>query len=298
MGPWRPTRKRSYLHPAGYGIFAATLFAAFITTSFPYADTLSALLEPMELKMVCQRQDIKFPVGARLENVQLISTANRQSLLQSPSVTVAPGIMWFILGQPCLEIRAQIFGGLIDVILRQRAGSTLVDFKLESLDLALINRDKRNLQIQTAGNDEDGWAYKFGVVMSGELSGRGSAQLMRRGIIGNNARILLLGHDIKASLVDGLPPIEFGVARAKVAVDQDLAILQEATAYGRDGDLAASGRLQIAQDIVHSFVQLTLSMRPSAKARTAFGLFFKMLPHDPNEGPFFLQGMLASPSLS
>jgi hypothetical protein len=279
MGPWRPTRKRSYLHPAGYGIFAATLFAAFITTSFPYADTLSALLEPMKLKMVCERQDIKFPVGARLENVQLISTANRQSLLQSPSVTVAPSIMWFILGQPCLEIRAQIFGGLIDVILRQHAGSTLVDFKLESLDLALINRDKRNLQIQTAGNDEDGWAYKFGVVMSGELSGRGSAQLMRRGIIGNNARILLLGHDIKASLVDGLPPIEFGVARAKVAVDQ-------------------SGRLQIAQDIVHSFVQLTLSMKPSAKARTAFGLFFKMLPHDPNEGPFFLQGMLASPSLS
>jgi type II secretion system protein N len=297
MRPRRLTLKRSYLRAAGYGLFAAILFAAFITMSFPYADTLSALLEPMNLRMVCEGQDLKFPVGARLKNVQLISMASRQSLLQSRSVTVAPGIMWLILGQPCVEIRAQIFGGLVDLTLRQREESTFVDFKLESLDLALTNGDEPSLRTRAGGSQEDGAGNRLGIAMSGEVSGSGSAQLMRRGIVGS-ASILLLGHDIKTVLVQGLPPVEFDVVRARMAIDRGAAIIQEVKAYGLDGYLAASGRVQMAQDIAQSFVQLTLSLKPSVKARSAFGLFFKMLPHDPNEGPFYLQGTLASPSIS
>lgn len=298
MGRWWLTRKRSYLFAAGYAMFAALLFTAFVTTTFPYADTLSALLEPMNLRLVCQRQDMRLPFGARLQNVQLISTTNQQSMLQSSSVMLTPSIMWFILGRPCLKISARVFGGVMDVSLRRGTESTFIDFKLDSLDLALMNRDWPNLWILTAGTQEDGATDTSGFAIGGELSARGSAQIMRQDITRSSGGILLVGHNIKAVLVNGLPPVELGATRAKLVLDQGLAMLQEVKAYGPDGDLAANGRVQLAQDIAHSLVQITFSLKPSARAKSAFGLFFRMLPHDPNDGPFYLQGLLGSLSLS
>lgn len=291
-------RKRSHLPLAGYGVFAAILFVAFVTTSFPYADTISALLAPMSMKVVYQRQAMKFPIGARLEDVQLISIANEQSLLQSPYVTVSPGVAWFFLGQPCLEVRAQIFGGVVDATVRQRARSIVVDFELKSLNLAMMSRGEPNLRMEAAPDEEGSAPYRLGVGLSGELSGRGSAQLMGPDIIADRASIILLARDVKAVLVNGLPPLELGVVQGKVVLEQGVATLQDVTASGSDGDLAANGRVQVTQNIAHSIIQLTLSLRPTAKGRAGFGFLLNMLPHTPNEGAYHLQGMLTSPSLS
>src|SRR5712692_2088051 len=118
-----PMRERCWML-AGYGVFAAILFVAFITASFPYADTISALVAPMRLKVVFQKQEMNFPIGARLQNVRLVSIANEQLLLQSPDVTVAPGVAWLLLGRPCLRIRARIYGGVVDATVRQHAQAT------------------------------------------------------------------------------------------------------------------------------------------------------------------------------
>ena len=283
---------------AGYGVFAAILFVAFVTTSFPYADTISALLAPMNLKVVFQRQAMKFPVGARFDHVRLISTANEQSLLQSPNVTISPGLAWFFLGQPCLEVRAQIFGGVVDATVRQRAGSTVIDFELESLNLALMGGGEPNLGMQAAGDEEGGAPPQHGVVLSGELSGHGSAQLTGPEIIADTASIILHGREVKAMLVNGLPPLELGVVGGKVLLEHGVATLLDVTAYGSDGAFSAKGRIQVRQDIAHSFIQFTFSLTPTAKGRAGFGFFLNMLPHAPNEGPYHLQGMLTSPSLS
>jgi hypothetical protein len=47
------------LAAAGYGISAAILFVAFVITTFPYTDTLSAMLEPMNRSVVCQHQQMR-----------------------------------------------------------------------------------------------------------------------------------------------------------------------------------------------------------------------------------------------
>jgi len=281
-----------------YGFFAAILFVVFVSNSFPYVDTISALLAPMSMKVVFQRQSLKFPIGAQLENVQLISSANEQSLLYSPYVTVSPGVGWLLLGQPCLEVHSQIFGGVVDATVREHARSILVDFDLESLNLALISGDEPDLRMQ-AERDEDGGApFRIGIALSGVMSGRGSAQLMGPNIVGDTATIVFVGRDVKAVLVNGLPPLELGVVRGKVLLEQGAATLQDVRAHGSDADLAANGKVQVRQDIAHSFIRLTLSLRPTAKGRAGFGLLLNLLPHAPSEGPYHVQGLLASPSLS
>jgi hypothetical protein len=154
------------------------------------------------------------------------------------------------------------------------------------------------LGAQAAGIEEGGRARPLGVVLSGELSGSGSAQLSGADLIAASASMTLRGRDVKAVLANGLPPLELGVIRGKVVLEQGVATLQDVRAYGLDGDLAANGEVQVAREIGQSMVQLTLSLRPSVEGRASFGLLLNMLPHAPNEGPYHVQGVLNSPSLS
>jgi type II secretion system protein N len=292
-------RKRRLLL-AGYGVFAAILFVTFVTASFPYADTISALVAPMRMKVVFQRQEMNFPIGARLENVRLISIPNERSLLQSPDITVSPGVAWFFLGRPSIRIRAQIYGGVIDAAVGQRARATIVNFELDSLDLKHVSREAGQLKLPaSADGDEEGDApHQLGVFLSGELSGSGSAQFMGPDIIGGSASMILLGRDVKVETANGLPPLELGTIRGKVLLAQGVAIFQSVRAYGPDGNLEANGKIQLAPDVANSTVELTLTLTPTAKGRASFGFLLNMLPHAPSEGPYHLEGSLTGPSLS
>jgi type II secretion system protein N len=291
-------RKRGWL-TAGYGVFAIILFIAFVTASFPYADTISVLLAPIRMKVDFQRQALRFPIGARLEDVRLFSSADEQLLLESPNVTVSPGIAWFLLGQPCIKIHAQIYGGVMETTVRQSGKHTIVDFELDSLDLAGISGVSGGRKVEGRTGTEDGGAlYQSGLILGGQLSASGSAQLMGTEVVADRGSMILSGRDVKAVIVNGLPPLELGAVHGKVLLQQGVATLQNLTANGPDGDLAANGEVRIAADIAHSTVQLTLSLRPSAKARASFGLLLNMLPHAPGEGPYYVQGMLMFPSLS
>jgi type II secretion system protein N len=294
--PAVPRRKRRLLL-AGYGVFAAILFVAFVTASFPYADTISAFVAPMRMKVVFQRQEMNFPIGVRLENVRLLSTANEQLLLQSPDVTISLRVGWLFLGRPRLRIRAQIYGGVLDATVHQRARAVVVDFELDSLNLADMIRGAGELQTR-AQNEEGDAPYQLGVALSGELSGSGSAQVTGSDIITGRASIILIGRHVKAAIVNGLPPLDLGVVRAKVLLEQGVATLQDVRAYGSDGGLEANGEIQLAPDIANSTVQLTVSLTPTSKARASFGLFLNMLPHAPSDGPYHVGGALTSLSVS
>ena len=297
--PAVPRRKRRLLL-AGYGVFAALMFVAFVTASFPYADAISALVAPMRMKVVFQRQEMNFPVGARFENVRLLSTANEQLLLQSPDVIVAPRVGWLFLGRPRLRIRAQIYGGVLDATVHQNAQAVIVDFELESLNLAdmILGAAEPKVGAQTKENEEGDAPHQLSIVLSGELSGSGSAQVTGPDIIAGRTSMILMGRHVKAAIVNGLPPLDLGVVRAEVLLEQGVATLQNVRAYGSDGGLEASGEIQFAPDIANSTVQLTISLTPTTKARTSFGLFLNMLPHAPSDGPYHVNGALTSPSVS
>jgi type II secretion system protein N len=291
-----PLRNRR-LRLAGYGVFAAVLFIGFLIANFPYADTVSVLVAPLRMKVVFQRQAMNFPIGARLEGVRLLSTPNEQLLFQSPELTVEPRLGWLFLGRPSLRIYAQIYGGVLDANVYRSGGAVVVDFELESLNLAQMipGAGKRTVPAQT----EDGNApHRPGVTLTGELSGSGSAQMTGPDIIANRASMILLGRHVRAVIINGLPPLDLGVIRAKMLLAQGVATLQGVRAYGSDGGLEMNGRIQLAPDITHSTMQLTISLTPTPKGRASFGLLLNMLPHPPGAGPYHVEGVVTSPSVS
>jgi type II secretion system protein N len=292
------TRGRILL--VGYGMFAVILFLAFVIASFPYADSISSLLAPMRIKLVFQKQAMSFPMGARLQNVKLISLANDHSLLRSSDVTVSPGLAWFFIGRVCLNVRANIFGGVVDATVRQRARTTTIDFELESLKLAWMSAGGAEPKVRSKTKNVGDSSNPFGLgqVLSGEISGRGSAQLIGPDIMVASARMILYGRNIRALLVNGMRPLELGMVRAALVIEQGIATVQNVKVNGADGDLEADGEIQLAPDISNTTAQLTISLRPSTQARAAFGFLLNLLPHPPNEGPYHLEGVLSSPSLS
>jgi type II secretion system protein N len=263
-----------------YGIFAGILFLSFVTASFPYADTISAMLAPMKLRVVFQSQSMNFPIGARLQNVRLISTASQQLLLQSPDVTVMPRLAWFFVGHPCLRVRARIYGGFVDATVRQRQQAVDVDFAFASLNLA-----------------STGELQQLRGALTGELSGIGSAHLAHD-ITAGSASMILRGYNVKLVLVHGLPPLELGAINGKVALRQGTLTLRDVTGRGSDCDLEASGDIQLARTAATSTIKLNLSLAPSTAGRARFGPLLNMLPHPPEEGPYHLEGRLISPSVS
>jgi type II secretion system protein N len=292
-------RKRRLLL-AGYGVFAALLFVAFVAASFPYTDTISALVAPIRMKVVFQKQEMSFPIGARLQDVRLLSTVNEQLLLQSPDVTVAPGVAWLLIGSPCLKIRAQIYGGVVEATVRQRSQATIVVFELESLNLAQMSpgAGEPKLQAQAEGDAEGEAPDQLGVTLSGELSGSGTAHVTGPEVSTASASMILLGRGVKVAIVNGLPPLELGAVNGKVLLEQHVATLRDVRAHGSDGDLEVSGEIQLAPDVADSTVQLTVSLTPTAKGRANFGVFLNMLPHTPGEGPYHVEGPLTFPSVS
>jgi type II secretion system protein N len=297
--PAIPMRQRG-LWLAGYGVFAALLFVAFVTASFPYADTISSLVAPMRMRVVFQRQEMNFPLGARLENVRLLSSDDEQLLFQSPDVTIEPRVSCWLLGRPCLRIRSQIYGGALDAAVQQNAGAIDLDFELESLDLVhLIQGLGEPRAGAQSGVDEEGNApLQLGLALSGELSANGSAQVTGPDITGSRGSVIVVGRHIKAGIVNGLPPLDLGVVSGKVLLDRGVATLQAVRANGSDGGLEANGQIRLTPDIVNSFVQLTIALTLSAKGRASFGLLLKMLPHSPSDGPYHIEGALKSPSVS
>ena len=291
-------RKRRLLL-AGYGGFATILFVAFVTANFPYADTISALVAPMRMKVVFQRQEMNFPVGARLKNVRLFSTADDQLLLQSPDVTVSPRMGWLFLGRPRLGIHARIYGGMLNATIYQSARAIIVDFELESLNLADIIREVGEPEVreQAKENEESDAPHQLGVVLSGELSGSGSARVAGSGIVAGHASMVLTGRHVKAAIVNELPPLDLGVVRAKMLLEQGVATLQDVRAYGSDGSIEANGEIQLAPDIANSILQLTVSLTPTSKGRAGFGFLLNMLPHTPSDGPYHVEGALTAPSV-
>jgi type II secretion system protein N len=294
-----PLRNRRW-RLAGYGLFAAILFIGFLIADFPYADTVSDLIAPLGMKLVYQRQAMNFPIGARLEDVRLLSSANDQLLLQSPELTVAPRLGWLFRGRPSLRIHARLYGGMLNADVSRSAGAIMVDFELDALKLAQLipGAGEQTVPSQADDNENGAAPNRRDVSLSGELSGRGSAQVAVPDIIASRASVMLSGRHVKAMIVNGLPPLDLEVIRARILLAQDVATLQGVRADGSDGELEMNGRIELAPDVTRSIMHLTISLTPTPKGQASFGFLMQMLPHAPSAGPYHVEGILTAPSIS
>jgi type II secretion system protein N len=296
--PVRLSRQRHFLL-AGYGVFATLLFVSFLTANFPYAEIISAVVAPLRMKVVFQSQEMNFPLGARFRDVRLVSTGDEQLLVQSPEIAVSPSVTGILLGRPRFSIHAQIYGGVVNATVRQRAQNSKVDFELVSLSLAQLSRSYQPKLWAQAQQDQQGtsppqsWA-----ILNGEVWGTGSVEVTGTDIMASTANLVLSARHIEVAIVNGLPPIKLAVVHGKLLFEHGVASLQHVTANGSDGYVEVNGNVELTPYIANSFAQLTLSVTLTGKGRARFGGLVTLLPHPPDDGPYRLAGPLTSPSLS
>jgi type II secretion system protein N len=294
------SRFRRRLLFLGYGVFAAVVFTVCIAASFPYADTISALVAPMGIRVAFQRQQMNFPLGARLTDVRVISVPAGQALLESPEIVVSPALFGLFFGQVRLRVRARMYGGVIDCTIHQSAGAVAIDFALDSLDLAQLTQGIAQLQVepQAEGDERQNFSDHPGIAWEGELSGRGFLQMAGSDVRGGRASMTILGSRIETIIVNGLPSLDLGVVNGKIVLENGIATLQDISAEGSDGKLEAHGEIRLAPVIAGSEVNLTVSVIPTPKGWATFGALLNMLPHAPDEGSYDIRGLLSSPSVS
>jgi type II secretion system protein N len=268
---------------AAVGIACLLLFAVFLIASFPYDDEITRMLAPHQLKLVYAEQHMSLPIGVEFESVSLYSDDQtpRRLLLQSPAVKLAPVITSLILARPQLKLSAQIYGGSVQLKVRQNAAAIDTDFRLDGVSLA----ESRPLR-------------QFGVALGGSVSSLGSASLLDGGVTEDKGVADFSGVNLTIEITRGFPQIRLGSVDGHLELTGGVLAFREVAAHGGDVEARASGEIQLAPDLAESTIAARLYLTPTASGREHFGIFFNMLPHPPSEGPYDVRGRLMSPSIS
>lgn len=265
-----------------YGLGGVMVFLAFLAASFPYADAVSSMLAPLNLKLTYDTQRMSPPIGAELDNVRVVSTAPGQAglLLQSPAIRLAPTLGSLILGRPGLRLRAALYGGIIHATVLRRGDLVNVSFDLRGLDLHASDALRQ-----------------FGTSLSGNISGNGAAEIRSPDLPDNAGNLSLDGENVAVHVGD-FPPLRLGAIQGVLRLNGGTVTLTDVTANGEDLALEAAGSIQLAADLADSTLELHVSLHPTSAGREHFGLFFNMLPHPPAAGPYVVSGPILSPSIS
>jgi type II secretion system protein N len=266
-----------------YAILGALLFVAFLAASFPYGDTLTSILAPYKLKVVYQSQHMSAPIGAALINVRLISTADpsEQALVQSSEVRLAPTIGSLFFGRPGLNVRADLYGGTVSASIHRKGSMVDLTFAIRSVSL----------------EDSDP-LHELGALMSGHISGAGSAEISDAEITQDTGQLALSADDLSVNVMSGFPPIRLGVLTGNVRLVDGTLKISGVEGHGADVNLKADGTVELSQNVPDSPVDLRVFLDPTPEGRARLRLLLGFLPHPPGSAPYLVRGRLAAPSIS
>jgi type II secretion system protein N len=265
---------------ASYAAVAATVFLVVLVATFPYKQTLRAVLEPMGLALTSASEHYSFPIGTRFDDVQLraISRPHSPLLFTGKSVRIAPSILWTLLMRPGINSSASAYGGNIAIGAHRSAGGTALSFSASAVKIG-----------------EYPGLHPFGFTLGGELTGAGNLSLAPAGLSADSGKTEF---DIKALSI-GSPgagaPINLGDTHASLRLENGVLTVVELTSKGGDLSLDGSGTIKLDRDLMQSPLAIRLTLVPSPRARQKLQLLLGMLPHPPGLHPYILKGTLGAP---
>ncbi len=282
----RETSSPQYERPrflrTAYTLVGLTLFAAYLISTFPYSNTLTKVLAPMGLAVSSTSQSASFPFGARLSGVRLTSTRATSGglLIESPAVTIAPAFLSMLTMHPGVRVKAALYDGIVNVMLRSSGSGTAISYDLDSLDLA-----RQHL-----------WTIP-GASAAGALSGSGNL-LLSSGDIAESGDGVLSAAGMTFTSALASSPIRLGEGHSKFKLEQGTLTIEQLTTTGGDLTLTAEGTIQLAPDPGDSelAIQFTLSTLPAAASNLA--VLLAILPHPPGPLPYHLTGTVNAPRIS
>lgn len=262
---------------------ALVVLAASLIASFPYNVTVSRMLAPYQLRLVYQNQRLNLPIGVRLEHVSLLSTtdATGRPLIESSSVSLEPAFSSLFSGHTGLYLSAQIFGGTLVARLAQASNTVEVKFQAQDISLPAA-----------------GQLVPAGVALNGTLSGDGFAKIHGSSLLDEGGQVSLAGKGVTLRVMEGFPMIDLGDVNGRVALQNGVLIFDDVETHGGDVDSRVDGIIRLAPDPALSTIDARVALTPTQAGHDHFGLFFHMLPHPPEQGPYYVRGSLRDPSIT
>jgi type II secretion system protein N len=263
-----------------YAGAAALVFLVVLVATFPYTQTMRAVLEPMGLALTSASQRYSFPFGTRLDDVRLraVTRPHAPLLFEGKSVRIAPSILWTLLMRPGISTSASAYGGNLAVSAHRSGRGTALGFSATAVKI---------------GEYPD--LHPFGFTIGGELTGAGDLSLMPGGVSADSGKI---DFDIKALRVGspgGGPAINLGDTHATLRLENGVLTIVELKNKGGDLSLDGSGSIKLNQDLMQSPLAMRLTLVPEPHARQKLQFLLGMLPHPPGIRPYVLKGTLGAP---
>jgi type II secretion system protein N len=263
-----------------YAGAAAMVFLVVLVATFPYAQTMRAVLEPMGLSLSSGSQHYSFPFGTRLDDVRLraITRPHSPLLFEGKSVRIAPSILWTLLMRPGITSSASAYGGNLAVSAHRSGSGITLSFSANAVKVG-----------------EYPELRPFGFTIGGELTGAGALSLSTSDVSADSGKV---DFDIKGLSVNSPgagPAINLGDAHASLSLENGVLTIAELKNKGGDLSINGSGTVKLAPDLMASPLAMRLNLMPEPRARQKLQFLLGMLPHPPGMRPYVLKGTLGAP---
>jgi type II secretion system protein N len=266
-----------------YSAFGAAVFIASLAATFPYAATLTALLQPLRIGFSSSGQGISLPLGAALSDVRLVSLGPTSPFeIESPGVTLAPALGALLLGEPGVRVHAELYGGVLRATVYRRGAAIGVSFKLSDMGLAQV------AALRGLGGN-----------VIGRISGGGWAEMAPNDTSAAIGELDFRTVNLTIRVAEGFAPIRLGSVEGTLKLAPDGALrVNRVSGRGPDGAIEGHGTVRLGLDAAQSQINLAFTITPSAQGRTRLGVLFGLLPHPPDARSYLLSGPLSAPSIS
>jgi type II secretion system protein N len=272
---WRTRRLET-----AYGAAAAVVFLLVLVATFPYTQTVRAVLEPMGLSVTSTGQHYSFPFGARLDNVRVRSMTSPHAplLFEGESLRIAPSILWTLLLRPGISTKANAYGGTISISAHRSGSATAVSFNTIGVKVG-----------------EYGELKRLGFTIGGAMSGAGSLMISPDNIADDSGSVSLDITGLSISAPGGGPAVKLGDAHAQLSLDRGIVKIEQLKNKGGDIAVDGSGTIRLTPDWTQSPLAMRLTLVPTPQARQKLRFLMGMLPHPPGTRPYTLRGTLGAP---
>jgi len=273
---------RAHLLHLAYAAVAIVLFGWFLIANLPYTDVVSQAMGPSGLVLSARNQHSVFPFGVEMTDVSLMDRAHpeRPPLLQTERMSLKPTLLAMLAGSPAVRVQANLYGGVLDALVRRSQGEITIDFNAEGLHLDRYPGLREN-----------------GVNLAGIASATGTAFISPIGLNADNGTIHVTASDasVAAPLVSLL---KLGAVESTINLDHGKVNITELTSNGADVRLSASGAIDLKPIVEDSIVGVRFDLQLSDDARNRLGFLTNFLPHPPGAAPYFIGGTFRAPRLS
>ena len=273
---------RAHLLHFAYALVALVLFGWFLIASLPYTDVVSQAIGSSGLVLSSRSQHSVFPFGVEMNDVSLTDGAHpeRPPLLQTERMSLRPTFLAMLTGSPAVTVRANLYGGVLNALVKREQGEIMVDFNAEGLHLDRYPGLRDN-----------------GITLNGIASASGTAFISPVGLTADNGTIHVIASDasVAAPLVSLL---KFGAVESTINLDHGKVNLTELTSNGADVTLSANGAIELKPIVEDSIVGVKFELQLSDDAKNRLGFLTNFLPHPPGTAPYFISGTFRAPRLS